>query len=262
MLFADVPVLPKQKYNQLLLQVYSVADTSKNIMSNDSNQTQVTLDLFYDVRSPYAWVGFEALLRYAKNFSKIKLRLRPVSLVIIGKATGNSTPMNLPAKRDYMAKDLLRLAEYFQMPFNFPKDVRHVMFVKGTHEALCLLTAVAERAPEFLESLSRAFFLRVWSKDEDVTSEDSIRQACIAAEMPLNLIDELIKESQKPEANLALNKTCEEALEHGAFGVPTYVGHFGDGPKMFFGTDRLFLLCHYLNVPFPGPLNELKSSKL
>ena len=222
----------------------------------------VLVDLFYDVRSPYTWFGFEALVRYNKRFSQMKLRLKPASLVDIGHATGNSTPMNIPAKGRWMAKDLMRLAEYFQMPFHLPKDVHNVMFVKGTHEALCLLTVVAEKYPEYLESLSREFFMRIWSKDEDVTAVDSLKQACKDASLPSDIIDNLINESQKPEAAAVLKKTAEEALGYGAFGLPTYVAHFKDESKMFFGTDRLFMLCYYLDEKYPGPLNDLKSSKL
>ena len=222
----------------------------------------IVVELFYDVRSPYAWLGFEALNRYNQKFSQMKLCLRPVSLMQIGRATGNSTPMDIPAKAKYMSKDLIRLAEYFEIPLRFPKDVRHVMFVKGTHAALCLLTVVAEKYPAYLENLSRSFFLRVWSKDEDVTSSESIYQACIDAGIPENEIEGLIQSSLTENAAAALEKTSQEALKYGAFGVPTYVAHLPKGPIMFFGTDRLFMLCHYLNVSFPGPLNTLKSSKL
>lgn len=222
----------------------------------------IVVELFYDVRSPFAWFGFEALNRFNKKFSQMTLKLRPVSLVQIGRATGNSTPLNLPAKAAYMTKDLRRLAEYFEMPLQFPKDVRHVMFVKGTQAALCLLTVVAEKRPSFLESLSRSLFLRIWSKDKDVTSEESLKEASIEAGIPLNDVDSLIQASQAESAATALEATGKEALKYGAFGVPTYVAHLPDKPITFFGTDRLFLLCHYLNEPFPGPLNDLKSSKL
>ena len=222
----------------------------------------VIVDLFYDVRSPFSWIGFEALTRYNKKFPEMQLRLRPISLVIVGRATGNSTPMDIPAKARYMAKDLQRLAEYFNLPFHLPKDVRNVMFVKGTHAALCLLTVVSQKHPEYLEELSRVFSLRIWSRDEDVTSEKSLKEACREADVPDEIIQLLIDESQTKKADEDLRKTCDKALEHGAFGVPTYVAHYEDGPKMFFGTDRLYMLCYYLKVPYPGSLNELKSSKL
>ena len=232
-------------------------------MSVDSSAKKpVIVDLFYDVRSPFTWFGFEALIRYSKQFPQIKLILKPVSLIDIGRATGNSTPMNIPAKGQYFAKDLMRLAEYFQMPFHLPEDVRNVMFVKGTHAALCLLTVVAEKHPEYLESLSREFFMKIWSKDEDVTMHDSLKQACSDAGLPSDIIESLIKESQSPDVENTLKKTSEEAIGYGAFGLPSYVAHFEDEPKMFFGTDRLFMLCFYLNEPYPGPLNHLKPSKL
>ena len=71
---------------------------------------------------------------------------------------------------------------------------------------------------------------------------------------------ELIASIKSSEVKDQLKATTQEAIDYGAFGLPTYVVHLKDGPDVLFGSDRLFLLAHYLNQGWPGPLKGLDRS--
>ncbi|PNI99906.1 GSTK1 isoform 6 [Pan troglodytes] len=122
-----------------------------------------TVELFYDVLSPYSWLGFEILCRY-QNIWNINLQLRPSLITGIMKDSGNKPPGLLPRKGLYMANDLKLLRHHLQIPIHFPKDFLSVMLEKGSLSAMRFLTAVNLEHPEMLEKASRELWMRVWSR--------------------------------------------------------------------------------------------------
>ncbi|XP_053525890.1 glutathione S-transferase kappa 1 isoform X2 [Artibeus jamaicensis] len=89
-----------------------------------------TVELFYDVLSPYSWLGFEILCRY-KNIWNIHLQLRPSLIAGIMKDSGNKPPALLPRKAQYLTTDIKLLSEHMQVPLQFPKDFFSVILEKG-----------------------------------------------------------------------------------------------------------------------------------
>ncbi|CAK8696175.1 unnamed protein product [Clavelina lepadiformis] len=217
------------------------------------------VELFYDVVSPYSYITFEALIRYNKKFTSMDLKLKPFYLSAVMGATNNSPPGLVPARAQYMGKDLYRLSKYYDIPFKWPKDIGNVMFQKGTLSTQRLLTSIEKHCPENLEAVSRELFLRVWYKDEDVSTSNSLKEACNTIGISQDKIETIVNDITNSEIKQKLRDTTQKALDFGAFGAPTYVGHFSNDPRMFFGSDRLFMLAHYLNEQYPGPLKELKA---
>ncbi|KAG9484919.1 hypothetical protein GDO78_008169 [Eleutherodactylus coqui] len=138
------------------------------------------LELFYDVVSPYSWLGFEILLRY-KNIWKIDIQLRPGFTGGIMHATGNTPPAMVPRKGAYMSRDLERLSEFYEVPLRNPSDFFNSIIKKGSLSAMRFLTAVQMSHPEFLEEVSRELWVRIWSEDKDITEPESILQVRIRA---------------------------------------------------------------------------------
>ncbi|MEE6520095.1 hypothetical protein FKM82_017889 [Ascaphus truei] len=134
------------------------------------------VELFYDVVSPYSWLGFEVLCRY-RSIWNVDIRLRPAFLGGIMSASGNSPPALVPKKAAYMVKDLERQAEFYQVPVRQPKDFFQVVIKKGSLSAMRFVTAVQMSHPEFLEQVSRELWLRIWSEDKDITEPDSLLEA-------------------------------------------------------------------------------------
>ncbi|XP_071986148.1 glutathione S-transferase kappa 1-like isoform X2 [Engystomops pustulosus] len=174
------------------------------------------LELFYDVVSPYSWLGFEVLLRYKKIWN-IDIHLRPGFLAGIINQSGNTAPALIPNKIAYMFKDVEMMSEFYQVPLRMPSDFFHVVMKKGSLSAMRFVTALQMSHPTFLEGVSRELWLRIWSEDKDITEAESILQL---------------------------------------FGMPSIVAHINDKPELFFGTDRFELLAHRLGEKWLGPVPQ------
>ncbi|XP_076809029.1 glutathione S-transferase kappa 1-like isoform X1 [Clavelina lepadiformis] len=211
---------------------------------------KVIVDLFYDVISPYSWATFEALTRCNKKCDHMSLRLQPVLLGALFKGV-RSKPNGLKAKRIYMKTDLESLGEYFNLPYNMPQAMDYVMFRKGSLSMQRLLIAVNKYSPKLLEEVSREMFLRIWSKDQDATSVESLRVTLHNAGISERKSEFLLHATKEEDIKRILKNNTKLAIGQGVFGVPTYVAHFRTGPELFFGSDQLFLLAYYLNITFP-----------
>ncbi|KAJ6658316.1 hypothetical protein lerEdw1_020588 [Lerista edwardsae] len=203
------------------------------------------VDCFFDVVSPYCWLGFECLCRY-RHVWNIELRFRPVFLGGIMHGTGNKPPATVPKKGEYMTKDMMRMAKYYQVPLRIPKDFFDTVIRKGSLSPMRFVTAVDLTQPQFVEALSRELWMRIWSRDEDITQPESILAAAGKAGIPLDKAQKLLEMSTTPEVKDRLKAVTDEAMEYGAFGVPSFVAHVGDQPQLFFGADHIELLGHFL----------------
>lgn len=212
-----------------------------------------TVELFYDVISPYSWFGFEVLCRYRSRWN-LDLQFRPFYLAGVMGASGNKPPGLVPAKAMYMTRDLERLRDFYQLPFNHPSDPANVMFVKGSLSAMRLVTAASKDHPELVENLSREFWMRAWSRDEDITQRESLLEVCKKVGLNDNDTQSLLSRIGDQEIKDQLKATTQKAIDLGAFGAPLIVAHVDGQPHMFFGSDRFLLLAHLLGVKWEGPL--------
>ncbi|KAF6085927.1 glutathione S-transferase kappa 1 [Phyllostomus discolor] len=177
-----------------------------------------TVELFYDVLSPYSWLGFEILCRY-KNVWNIQLQLRPSLIAGIMKDSGSLTAMRF-------------------------------------------LTAVNMEHPEMLEKASRELWMRVWSRDEDITDPQSILAAAEKAGMSTQQARGLLEKTSAPQVKNKLKETTEAACKYGAFGLPVTVAHVDGQTHMLFGSDRMELLAHLLGEKWMGPVPPGVGAKL
>jgi len=75
------------------------------------------VEFFFDVVSPYSYV---AAVQVSRSPLLKAAEWRPFLLGGVMKASGNQPPMTVPAKAQYMARDLSRLFAYYGMRFRFP----------------------------------------------------------------------------------------------------------------------------------------------
>uniref|UniRef100_A0A8C9TQZ7 Glutathione S-transferase kappa n=1 Tax=Scleropages formosus TaxID=113540 RepID=A0A8C9TQZ7_SCLFO len=206
------------------------------------------VELFYDVVSPYSWLGFEVLCRY-KHVWNMELRLRPALLGGVMQGSGNKPPALVPNKFAYMSKDLSRLREYFAVPLSFPADPFEVMFKKGSLAAMRYVTAVAESggaSEADVEKVSRELWMRIWSRNEDITLATSLSEAGLKAGLPASEVEECLQLASSQKIKDKLKSATQEALDLGAFGFPLSVCHIDGKKEVFFGADRFELMAHCL----------------
>ncbi|KAJ7393538.1 Glutathione S-transferase kappa 1 [Desmophyllum pertusum] len=219
-----------------------------------------TVELFYDVLSPYSWVAFEVLCRYRPKWN-VDLQFRPFFLSGIMAATGNRPPAMVPAKGTYMVKDIQRLRQFYGIPMTPPSDFAVTVFQKGSLSAMRLLTAASKYHPDKVEHLSREFWMRIWSRDEDIVEAQSLHEVCKKVGLNGDETQSLMSKIGDQETKDKLKETTQKALDLGAFGAPIIVAHVNGEPHMYFGSDRFLLLSHLLGVEWEGPLKS-QNSKL
>uniref|UniRef100_A0A8C8BTF5 Glutathione S-transferase kappa n=1 Tax=Oncorhynchus tshawytscha TaxID=74940 RepID=A0A8C8BTF5_ONCTS len=238
------------------------------------------IELFYDVVSPYSWLGFEVMCRY-RNVWNIDLKLRPAFLGGIMQGSGNKPPGLVPNKFLYMTTDLHRLAQYFQVPISPPADPFEAMFEKGSLSAMRFVAAVQERevgGDKQVEQVSRELWMRIWSQDKDITQPASLSEAAMKAGLSASEVEELLKLSTSKEIKDKLKRSTQEALDHRcgsghqyqyihffhyltlslyslpqAFGFPLAVCHVNGKAEVFFGSDRFELIAHCIGEKWMGP---------
>jgi len=221
-----------------------------------------TVELFYDVLSPYSWIGFEVLCRYRTKWN-MDLQFKPFFLGGIMKGSDNKPPMMVPNKGKYMTSDLHRLRGFYQIPLKSPKNVFEVLAVKGSLSAQRLLTVVNQKQPNLIEPLSRELWFRVWNRDEDITTQESLAEALKKIGLKDSEATDLLKASTDKAVADRLKAVTQEALDLGAFGAPTIVITDSNNEKqMFWGSDRFEVLAWMLGEKYEGPLRELAASKL
>uniref|UniRef100_A0A8C9XJX5 Glutathione S-transferase kappa n=1 Tax=Sander lucioperca TaxID=283035 RepID=A0A8C9XJX5_SANLU len=215
------------------------------------------IELFYDVVSPYSWLGFEVMCRY-RHVWNIELKLRPAFLGGVMQGAGNKPPGLVPNKFLYMTKDLNRLSEYFGVPVQAPSDPFEAMFQKVGNSAL------HQDSGGTISLLSKAnnLWRRIWSEDKDITAPASLSEAAMKAGLSDSEIKEVLKLSTSKEIKDKLKSTTQCALDHGAFGFPLVVCHVNGKPEVFFGSDRFELMAHCIGERWLGPQPDKPTAKL
>ncbi|XP_019948675.1 glutathione S-transferase kappa 1 [Paralichthys olivaceus] len=222
------------------------------------------IELFYDVVSPYSWLGFELMCRY-RNVWNVEVKLRPAFLGGVMQGSDNKPPGVVPNKFLYMTKDLQRLSEYFEVPLCPPSDPFEAMFKKGSLSAMRFVAAVQEREKDGdkqVEQVSRELWRRIWSQDKDITEPASLSEAAKKAGLSADEIKTVLELSKSKEIKAKLKSTTQDALGYGSFGFPMMVCHIDGKPEIFFGSDRFELMAHCLGEKWLGPVPHKSAAKL
>ncbi|KAI1242154.1 Glutathione S-transferase kappa 1, partial [Lamprotornis superbus] len=189
-----------------------------------------------------------ALCRY-RNIWNIDLRFRPAFLGGIMQQTGNKPPAMLPKRGEYLLKDMKRMAKYYQVPLRMSADAFQQIMGTSSLTAMRFITAIDMTNPQYLEPLSREFWMRFWSQHEDISQPENLltvaRQAGLSAELSQKALEMISSATVKDR----LKETTAEALKYGAFGMPAVVAHYEGEPHLFFGSDRLELLGSFIVEP-------------
>ncbi|NXM76592.1 GSTK1 transferase, partial [Serilophus lunatus] len=213
---------------------------------------RTVVELFYDVISPYTWLGFEVLCRY-QHIWNIDLRFRPAFLGGIMHQTGNKPPGMLPKRAEYMLKDVKRMAKYYQVPILMCKDDFQRILNTSSLPAMRFITAIDMTQPQYLEPLSREFWIRFWSQHEGISQPEDVLTVAQQAGLSSELSQKALEMISSPTVKDRLRMTTDEALKYGAFGMPAVVAHYNGEPHLFFGSDRIELLGSVIGEKWLGP---------
>ena len=182
------------------------------------------VEFFFDVGSPTAWLAWTQLPAICAR-QGAELVYRPVLLGGIFKATGNSPPAAVPAKGQYMLRDLGRFAKRYQVSLTM-----NPYFPVNTLGAMRIATA-AEEAPE-QAAIVAALFDAMWKSPCKLSEPEELVRVLNEAGLDGAA---WLEKSESDEVKSRLRENTEAAVKRGVFGAPTF---FVDG-EMFFGQDRL-----------------------
>ena len=190
------------------------------------SDTQRTVEYFFDVGSPTAYLAWSQLPQIAAE-AGATIAWRPMLLGGVFKATGNASPVTVPAKGRWMNEDITRWARRYGVPFAFNPHfpINTLTLMRGA-------AGLQLRRPgdflRYLDVIERA----MWETPKNLGDPGVLAATLAAAGFDA---DEFIALVSDPEIKTKLVANTEEAVARGVFGAPT----FFVGDAMFFGQDRL-----------------------
>jgi len=184
-----------------------------------------TVEFYFDFGSPYSYLAYKALPGIAAAHGA-KIVWRPMLLGGVFKATGNHSPVEIPAKGKWMQQDMQRWAARYGAVFrnnpHFP--INTLVLMRGA-------AGMQMRGQDF-DKYVEAIFRAMWENPRNLGEPQELaavlRQAGFDADAFLALVND-------PAVKEQLKKNTEEAVARGVFGAPT----FFVGEEMFWGQDRL-----------------------
>jgi 2-hydroxychromene-2-carboxylate isomerase len=189
------------------------------------------IEFFFDVSSPWTWLGFEGVQPLAADLGE-EIVWRPILVGGVFNAVNGSVyemrAKPVPAKARYMVKDLGDWARVQGLEIRFPPKVFPVNSVKAMR-ACCWLG-------QDCVPFARAAFRAYWTEDRDISQDAELAVVAGEAGVDADAMFAAIAEDG-PKAQLRAN--TDELIARGGFGSPTM---FVDGEDMYFGNDRLPLV--------------------
>lgn len=185
-----------------------------------------TLEFFFDLGSPTTYLAYTQLPGICGETGS-QLVYQPILLGGIFKATGNASPITIPAKGRYMLQDLARYARRYDVPLKFNPH-----FPINTLTLMRAVTGIQLRQPERFVDFIDCLFQALWVEGRNLGDPAVVAQVLTEHGFDPAKVLEL---TQDEDVKDALKRKTEEAIARGVFGAPSL---FVD-QQLFFGQDRL-----------------------
>ncbi|MDO6442307.1 2-hydroxychromene-2-carboxylate isomerase [Marinobacter sp. 2_MG-2023] len=182
------------------------------------------IDFYYDFISLSSYFAYMRLSKLTEG-TGAHINYKPILLGGVFKATGNTSPVTIPAKWEWIKADFQRHADYYGIPF---QQNPHFIFstVNAMRGALWALSV------DRIEDYNHAMFSAAWGEGKDLSSREVLRDTLIRAGFDA---DEVMEAMALPEIKSALIEATDDAVSRGVFGAPTFFVN----DEMHFGQDRL-----------------------
>ncbi len=185
-----------------------------------------TFDYYFDFGSPASYLAYTQIPKLEQQTSATAI-YKPMLLGGVFQATGNHSPVTIPAKGKYTFSDFARFAQRYGVPLNmnphFP--INTLMLMRG---AMGLQLSDAARFAPYCQAVYHA----IWVDSKNMNDPATVGQVLHAAGFdPAAMVALAGAQSTKD----ALKVATEEAVARGVFGAPT----FFVGNAMFWGQDRM-----------------------
>ena len=202
-----------------------------------------TAHFYLDFVSPYSWLALMQAERFAAEHS-VRWEVRPVVYAALLQANGLVGPAEVPAKRRYTFRDVVRCAHDLGLrlegppkhPFRSLEALRTAYLFRQEPQGLQLAVRLSDAC---------------WGEGRRLSDPDVLAE--IVGDVGLDAT-RLAQRIADPAVKRGLRDLTDEALSRGIFGVPTFVV---DG-EPFWGHDRMDHVARHLAgiVPPSSGLTE------
>lgn len=182
------------------------------------------LRFYFDFISPYAYLAWTQISALAARHQR-ECELVPTLFAGLLEANGQLGPAEIPRKRLYVFKDSVRLADALGVAFALPP-------AHPFNPLLGLRVCSTDLAPEARARAVAALFPAVWGGGPGITDPATVQRLLDTAGLDGAA---LIAAAATDEVKRRVRAQTDEALAHGAFGVPSVLA---DG-ELFWGVDSL-----------------------
>lgn len=189
-----------------------------------------TIDYYFSIVSPWAYIGHQRFLDIAKRFNA-QVIYHPLSSPDLFPATGGQLLKDRAKHRtDYRLVELARWRDHLGLDLNL--QPKHFPIPEAPASKLIL---AAQDAGQDVGPLLGAIFKAVWADERDASDPETLQK--LADGVGLDGA-ELLKAASDSRFETAFSDTTQTAIANGVFGYPSYV-YKGE---MFWGQDRLDFL--------------------
>ncbi len=183
-------------------------------------------DFYFDVGSLASYLAWTQLPRLTAD-TGAQANYKPMLLGGVFQATGNQSPISVPAKGRYIFIDFERHAKRYGVPLNM-----NPFFPINTLMLMRDATGLAMRGDARFTEYCGAVFNGIWVESLNMSDPATVGSVLARAGFdPAALLamsnDQTVKDQ--------LKATTQEAVQRGVFGAPT----FFVGEQMFWGQDRI-----------------------
>jgi 2-hydroxychromene-2-carboxylate isomerase len=143
------------------------------------------------------------------------------------KATGNVSPVSVPAKGKYIFVDFKRFADSYGVPLN-----NNPFFPIITTTLMRILTGLQMRSDARMHEFMDLIFHAIWIDAQNLNDPAVVERVLSEAHFDAA---ELIQLANEQATKDRLRDITTQAVDRGVFGAPT----FFVGEHMFWGQDRI-----------------------
>jgi 2-hydroxychromene-2-carboxylate isomerase len=185
-----------------------------------------SFEFWFDFGSPASYLAWTQIPSIEAATGATAL-YKPMLLGGVFQATGNHSPITIPAKGKYTFVDFARYAKRYGVPLNhnphFP--INTLVLMRG---AMGLQMTGDARFMDYCRTVFKSIWVDSLNMNDPAVVGTTLQQAGFAAEALLSLCND-------QNTKDALKAATQIAVERGVFGAPT----FFVGEQMFWGQDRI-----------------------
>ena len=187
---------------------------------------QKLFDYYFDFGSLATYLAHTQLPKMCAD-TGATANLLPMLLGGVFQATGNSSPMTVPAKGRYAYVDFKRYADAYGVPLNMNP---HFPIITTT--LMRVVTALQMKNDPRMAAYMDAVFQAIWVDSLNLNDPAIVAEVLTRAGLdPVELLAMANEQATKDQ----LKAVTMRAVERGVFGAPT----FFVGEQMFWGQDRI-----------------------